>query len=43
MNISMVRHGDPDYVNDSLTDKGFKDFPHLCRMIKPEIDWIFRI
>lgn len=25
MKILIVRHGDPDYVNDSLTEKGFKE------------------
>ena len=25
MRILMIRHGDPDYVNDTLTEKGWRE------------------
>ncbi len=33
MKLIFVRHGDPDYVNDSLTEKGFREAELLSRRI----------
>lgn len=34
MKIMIIRHGDPDYVNDSLTEKGFREAALLAKMLK---------
>lgn len=34
MKIMIIRHGDPDYVNDSLTEKGFREAALLSKMLK---------
>ena len=33
MKIVMIRHGDPDYVNDSLTEKGRREALALARYL----------
>lgn len=39
MKILIIRHGDPDYVNDSLTEKGFREAGLLAEKLKnAEID-----
>ena len=35
MKILIIRHGDPDYENDTLTEKGHKEAEYLAeRLIK---------
>ncbi len=34
LKILIIRHGDPDYVNDSLTEKGFKEAELLSEKLK---------
>ncbi len=36
MRILIVRHGDPDYVNDSLTEKGKREAELLARRLQKE-------
>ena len=31
MKLLIVRHGEPDYDIDSLTEKGWKEVEYLCR------------
>ena len=31
MKLLIVRHGDPDYDIDSLTEKGWKEVEYLCK------------
>ena len=31
MQFLIIRHGDPDYVHDSLTEKGFREAELLAR------------
>ena len=39
MKLLIVRHGDPDYAKDSLTEKGWREARYLSeRLIKQEID-----
>ena len=39
MKILIVRHGDPDYSIDSLTEKGWKEAKYLSeRLSKMKID-----
>ncbi len=39
MKILIIRHGDPDYSKDSLTEKGFREAEFLAeRMAKTDID-----
>lgn len=41
MKIIMIRHGDPDYVKDFLTEKGEREAACLAKWIKqfdPEVD-----
>ena len=33
MNIILIRHGDPDYVNDTLTAKGHEEANKLCKFL----------
>ena len=38
MRIIIVRHGDPDYANDTLTEKGWKEAEMLAeRLARTEI------
>ena len=42
MKLIMIRHGDPDYVNDSLTEKGWREAELLAdRVSKMKIDRIY--
>lgn len=42
MRILIVRHGDPDYVHDSLTDKGWREAELLSnRLIHENIDYFY--
>ncbi len=42
MRILLIRHGDPDYENDSLTEKGRREAALLCdRLEKENIDKIY--
>lgn len=42
MRLIIVRHGDPDYAKDSLTEKGFKEAELLsCRLSKLSIDALY--
>ena len=34
MRILFIRHGDPDYVNDTLTEKGHREAQLLAEMAK---------
>ena len=34
MRILMIRHGDPDYVNDTLTEKGWREAALLADTAK---------
>lgn len=36
MRILLIRHGDPDYENDSLTEKGFREADLLAARLKNE-------
>ena len=41
MRILIIRHGDPDYTNDTLTEKGHKEASLLAEKLKHEkIDYI---
>ena len=35
MRIIIVRHGEPDYVHDSLTEKGFREAQLLAKRLAP--------
>ena len=42
MRILIIRHGDPDYEHDSLTEKGHKEAAYLAERLKNEkIDYIY--
>ena len=42
MRILIVRHGDPDYVNDTLTEKGKREAELLAKKLKNEsIDYFY--
>jgi probable phosphoglycerate mutase len=42
MRILIVRHGDPDYANDTLTEKGHREAKLLAEKLKKEkIDFIY--
>jgi len=42
MRLLLIRHGDPDYENDSLTPKGFKEAGLLSeRLLKEKIDYAY--
>lgn len=42
MRLMIVRHGDPDYDKDSLTEKGFREAELLSeRLIKEKLDYIY--
>ena len=42
MRILIIRHGDPDYTNDTLTEKGHKEASLLAEKLKHEkIDYIY--
>lgn len=42
MKILLIRHGDPDYVKDSLTDKGKKEAAMLAaRLLNEKIDYAY--
>lgn len=42
MRILIVRHGDPDYVNDTLTEKGHREAKLLAdKLCKEKIDYIY--
>ena len=36
MKLLIIRHGDPDYVNDSLTGKGWKEAEYLAEMLSKQ-------
>lgn len=36
MRILLIRHGDPDYEKDSLTEKGFREADLLAARLKNE-------
>ena len=36
MRILLIRHGDPDYENASLTEKGFREAELLAARLKDE-------
>ena len=36
MRLLIVRHGDPDYDHDSLTEKGFREAELLSEKLKKE-------
>lgn len=39
MRILLIRHGEPDYAHDSLTEKGFREARLLSdRLVKESID-----
>ena len=42
MRIIIIRHGDPDYVNDTLTEKGWREARLLAERMKGErVDKIY--
>ncbi|MBP3422814.1 MAG: histidine phosphatase family protein [Clostridia bacterium] len=42
MRILIIRHGDPDYANDTLTEKGHREAQLLAEKLKKEkIDYIY--
>lgn len=42
MKLIFIRHGDPDYVNDSLTEKGFTEAKLLAKRIENiKVDYIY--
>lgn len=42
MKLLIIRHGDPDYVNDSLTEKGFKEAELLAdRVCGLSVDYFY--
>ena len=42
MRILIIRHGDPDYANDTLTEKGHREASLLAQKLKNEkIDHIY--
>jgi len=42
MRLLIIRHGDPDYANDTLTEKGHKEAKLLAEKLKGEkIDYIY--
>lgn len=42
MKLLIIRHGDPDYVHDTLTEKGKREAELLSRMlVKEKIDFIY--
>ena len=42
MRLLFIRHGDPDYVKDSLTDKGFREAELLAeRLVNEKIDYYY--
>ena len=42
MRIIIIRHGDPDYVNDTLTEKGWREAKYLAERMKGEsVDEIY--
>ena len=42
MRILIIRHGDPDYANDTLTEKGHREAKLLAEKLKKEkIDFIY--
>ena len=42
MRILIIRHGDPDYVNDTLTEKGHKEAKLLAQKLsKEKIDYFY--
>ena len=42
MRILIIRHGDPNYVNDTLTEKGWKEAGCLAEKLAEEkLDYIY--
>lgn len=42
MKLLIIRHGDPDYKKDSLTEKGWREAEYLAEMLsKQEIDYFY--
>ena len=42
MKLIFIRHGEPDYTIDSLTEKGWKEAEILSnRMVKTKMDYIY--
>ena len=40
MELLIIRHGDPDYTIDSLTEKGWKEAEYLSEKL---VKWTFRM
>lgn len=42
MRILIIRHGEPDYAHDCLTEKGWREAQYLAkRLAKEQIDWFY--
>ena len=42
MRLLIIRHGDPDYAKDSLTEKGWREAELLSRKISQmEVDYFY--
>ena len=42
MKLLIIRHGDPDYAHDSLTEKGFREADLLSeKLVKEKIDYFY--
>ncbi len=42
MKLIFIRHGDPDYVNDTLTERGWKEAEALSKRVSQwDIDKIY--
>ena len=37
MKVLIIRHGEPDYVNDSLTEKGWREAEYLSEMLVTQL------
>ncbi len=37
MKLLIIRHADPDYVNDSLTEKGWREAEYLAEMLSKQV------
>lgn len=38
MKILIIRHGEPDYENDSLTEKGWREAEYLSEMLIKQLN-----
>lgn len=42
MKLIIIRHGDPDYINDTLTERGWKEAESLsCRLVNEPADYYY--